>query len=63
MVQELWFIEFEECGWVSMLDRLEGTDYFEFLTKIQNENSRDFEYQMCSHLSQISKEYLHALLY
>jgi hypothetical protein len=29
---------------------LEGTDYFEFLTKIQNENSKNFEYQTRRHL-------------
>jgi hypothetical protein len=32
------------------------------LTKIRNENSRNFEYQTCTHLSQIFNEYLRALL-
>jgi hypothetical protein len=35
---------------------LEGTDYFEYLTKIQNENFRRLEYQMHKHLPQISNE-------
>jgi hypothetical protein len=27
------FIEVDESCWISVLDRLGGTDYFEFLTK------------------------------
>jgi hypothetical protein len=38
------------------------TDYFEFFTNIQNENSRNFEYQTCRCLYQFSIKYLHALL-
>jgi hypothetical protein len=41
---------------------LEGTDYFEYLTKIQNENFRSLKYQARRHLPQISDEYLCALL-
>jgi hypothetical protein len=33
------------------------TDYFDFLTKIRNESSRNFEYQTRRHLPQISNEY------
>jgi hypothetical protein len=40
MVQEICFIEVDECCWNSALDILEAADYFEILTKIQNENSR-----------------------
>jgi hypothetical protein len=63
MVHELRSIVVEECCWNSVLDRLEWTDYFEFLTKFQNENSWNFEYQMCIHLYHISNEYLRTLLW
>jgi hypothetical protein len=62
MVHELRSIVVEECCWNSVLDRLEWTDYFEFLTKFQNENSWNFKYQTCIHLYHISNEYLRTLL-
>jgi hypothetical protein len=58
MVQEICFIEVDECYWNSVLDRLEGADYFEFFTKIWNDISWNFQYQTCRRLSQVSDEYL-----
>jgi hypothetical protein len=62
MVQEICLIEVDEYCWNSERDRLEGIDYFKILTKIQNENSRNFEYQTRRHLPQVSIKYLGALL-
>jgi hypothetical protein len=57
MVQEICFIEVDECCWNSEVGRLEETDYIELSAKIQNENSRNFEYQTCIHLPLISIKY------
>jgi hypothetical protein len=62
MVQKICFIVVDECCWNCALDRLEGTDYFEFLTKIWYENSRNFEYKAHRHLPQIFIKYLCTLL-
>jgi hypothetical protein len=37
------------------------TDYFEFLIKIRNENSRNIEYETRWYPSRLSKEYLCAI--
>jgi hypothetical protein len=57
MVQELCFIEFDECCWNSARVKLEGTDYFEFLTKIQNENSGNLNTKRVDISLKFSDEY------
>jgi hypothetical protein len=59
MIQEICFIEVDELCWNSVLDRLEGIDYFKVLTKIQNENSENFEHQTHRHIPQFFPMNIH----
>jgi hypothetical protein len=58
MVQGICFIEVDNVAEIlPQIDQRE-TDYFESLTKTQNENSRNFEHQRRRYPSQLSNEYL-----